>query len=198
MFPLRTSATWWHLIAPDAFHLSEFVVDWVWLPRNDPSLFVKGVAQNGSDISPQNWQIMALRVDFSTRSASPGLSKRERCIREFVALARAILGKDIIILLIWSDWSKTDINLNDPSEVAFVGHLQNFALSHVAASTYMVYVGPWNAFVIWCGSLLKPRRPLPADDNTVALYLQSLMDVANSYPTIKSASASIAFFQKLN
>ena len=45
--PIWTSATWWHLIAPDAFHLSEFVVDWVWLSRNDPSLFVKGVAQNG-------------------------------------------------------------------------------------------------------------------------------------------------------
>ena len=45
--PLWTSATWWHLIAPDAFHLPEYVIDWVWLPRNDPSLFVKGVAQNG-------------------------------------------------------------------------------------------------------------------------------------------------------
>ncbi len=42
--PLWTSATWWHLIALDAFHLFEYVIDWVWLPRNDPSLFVKGVA----------------------------------------------------------------------------------------------------------------------------------------------------------
>jgi hypothetical protein len=53
--PLWTSATWWHLIAPDAFHLSEYVIDWVWLPRNDASLFVKGVAQNGWDVSPPNW-----------------------------------------------------------------------------------------------------------------------------------------------
>jgi hypothetical protein len=59
-------------------------------------------------------------------------------------------------------------------------------------------VGPWNAFVLWCGSLLRPRRPLLADDITVALYLQSLMDSANSFSTIKSASASIAFFHKIN
>jgi hypothetical protein len=51
---------------------------------------------------------------------------------------------------------------------------------------------------LWCGSLLKPRKILPANDITVALYLQHVMDVANSYSTIKSASASIAFFHKIN
>jgi hypothetical protein len=39
IIPLWASFTWWHLIAPDAVFLSEFVVDWIWLPRNDPSLF---------------------------------------------------------------------------------------------------------------------------------------------------------------
>ena len=71
-------------------------------------------------------------------------------------------------------------------------------MAHVAASTSKAYVGPWNAFVLWCGSLLRPRRPLPADDITVALYLQSIMDTAKSFSTIKSASASIAFFHKIN
>ena len=42
------------------------------------------------------------------------------------------------------------------------------------------------------------RRPLPADDLTIALYFQSLMDNANSFSTIKSASASIASFHKIN
>jgi hypothetical protein len=62
--PLWTSTTWWHLIAPDAIHLSEFVADWMWLPRNNPSLFVSGQTPSGRVISPPDWQIMALRVDF--------------------------------------------------------------------------------------------------------------------------------------
>jgi hypothetical protein len=80
--PLWTSATWCHLIAPDVFHLSEFVVDWVWLPRNDPSLFVQGVAQNGRAINPPSWQIMALRVDFSSNNSFVKLSKWDNCIQE--------------------------------------------------------------------------------------------------------------------
>jgi hypothetical protein len=96
-----------------------------------------------------------------------------------------------------SGWSQKDINTNEPIEIALASRLHNSALAHVAASTSKAYVGPWNAFVLWCGSLLKPRWFLPANDITVALYLQSLMDVANSYSTIKSASASIAFFHKI-
>jgi len=42
------------------------------------------------------------------------------------------------------------------------------------------------------------RRPLPADDLTFVLHFQSLMDNANSFSTIKRASASIAFFHKIN
>ena len=43
---------------------------------------------------------------------------------------------------------------------------------------------------------MRPRRPFPANDLTVVLYFQSLMDNAYSFSTIKSASASIAFFHK--
>jgi hypothetical protein len=57
---------------------------------------------------------------------------------------------------------------------------------------------PWNVFILWCGSLIRPRGLLPADDLTIALYFQSLMDSASSFSTIKSASASIAFFHKIN
>jgi len=78
-------------------------------------------------------------------------------------------------------------------EVALAGRLQMSALAHVAGSTSRAYVGPWNAFVSWCGSLMRPRRPLPVDDLTVALYFQSLIDNANSFSTVKSASAFIAF-----
>jgi hypothetical protein len=61
-----------------------------------------------------------------------------------------------------------------------------------------IYDGPWNAFVLWCGSLMRPHKPLPVDDLTFALYFQSLMDNANLFSTIKSASASTAFFHKIN
>jgi hypothetical protein len=80
--PLWTSSTWWHLIAPDAIHLSNHVVDWMLLPRNDPSLFVPGQTPGGRVITPPDWQVMAFRVDFSSNQSACELSKRERCVQE--------------------------------------------------------------------------------------------------------------------
>ncbi len=40
-----------------------------------------------------------------------------------------------------------------------------------------------------------PRAPLPASDATVSLYLQS---VVNQAKTVKAASATIAFYQRVN
>jgi hypothetical protein len=82
IIPLWSSSTWWHLIAPDAIHLSKYVVDWMWLPRNDTSTFVPGQTPGGRVIYPPDWQIMAVRVDFSSSQPSFMLSKRERCIQE--------------------------------------------------------------------------------------------------------------------
>jgi hypothetical protein len=70
------------LIAPDAIHLSNHVVDWMWLPRNDASLFVPGQTPGGRVVSPPDWQIMAFSVDFSSDQPARLLSKRERCIQE--------------------------------------------------------------------------------------------------------------------
>jgi hypothetical protein len=50
--------------------------------------------------------------------------------------------------------------------------------------------------LLWCGSLLEPRAPLPASDASVALYLQSVVNDAKSFAPVKAASAAIAFFQK--
>jgi hypothetical protein len=80
--PLWTSATWWHLIAPDAIQLSKFVIDWMWLPMNDRSLFVPGKTPGGRVISPPDWQVMALRVDLSSNQPDFVLSKHDRCIQE--------------------------------------------------------------------------------------------------------------------
>jgi hypothetical protein len=80
--PLWTSSIWWHLIVPDAIYLSNHVVDWMWLPRNDASLFVPGQTPGGRVVFPPDWQVMAFRVDFSSNQPACVLSKRERCIHE--------------------------------------------------------------------------------------------------------------------
>jgi hypothetical protein len=63
---LRESATWWTPLVPDAMRFAEALVDWVSLPRIEPSLFKPGVVPGGKDIVPLDWPIMAARVDFST------------------------------------------------------------------------------------------------------------------------------------
>ena len=71
-------------------------------------------------------------------------------------------------------------------------------MAHVADSTALAYVGPWNAFVRWCGARLSERCPLPASEYTVTLYVQSVADDAKTFAPVKSCSAEIAFFQKVN
>ena len=83
-------------------------------------------------------------------------------------------------------------------EVALAARLQHSAMAHVAGSTSKEYVGPWNKFVKWCGERLSERCPLPASDFTVALFLQSVADGAKTFAPVKSHSAAIAFFQKVN
>jgi hypothetical protein len=112
--------------------------------------------------------------------------------------ARATLGGGALSLPSNTGWAGKDMNINDPVEVALTWRLQMSALAHVAESTSHAYIGPWNAFAFWCGSLMRPRRPLPANDFKISLTFQSPMDSANSFSTIKSASASIAFFHKIN
>ena len=82
LIPLWDSAPWWQLVCPDTNHFSEFVVDWVALPRGDPSLFVAGSAP-GRSVLPPDRPTMAVRVDFREAqfSSVPLLHKRERCVR---------------------------------------------------------------------------------------------------------------------
>jgi hypothetical protein len=47
--------------------------------------------------------------------------------------------------------------------------------------------------------LAQPRVPLPASDvSAMAMYLQSDANIAKTFAPVKSASAAIAFFQKIN
>lgn len=95
-------------------------------------------------------------------------------------------------------WAGFDVNREDPVESALAADLRKSAVENVAQSTAKTYTGQWNLFVEWCGSLVIPRSPLPAEDATVALYLQSVMNGAKTFAPVKAASAAIAFYQKIN
>ncbi len=83
-------------------------------------------------------------------------------------------------------------------DVAIAARLQHSAMAHVARSTSKGYGKPWDKFMKWCGERLSERCMLPASDFTVALFLQSVADEAKSFAPVKSHSAAIAFFLKVN
>jgi hypothetical protein len=78
---LWESATWWTLLVPDAIYFAKAVVDWVWLPRMKPTLFVPGVGPSGRDVTPLDWPIMAVRVNFSVGTTFRRISLRNSCVR---------------------------------------------------------------------------------------------------------------------
>jgi hypothetical protein len=80
LIPAWESATWWRLLVPDGVHFAEAVVDWVWLPRSDPDLFVPGTAP-GRTIEPPDWPVMAVRIDFSAGGDRRRIPLRDRCLR---------------------------------------------------------------------------------------------------------------------
>jgi hypothetical protein len=79
-----------------------------------------------------------------------------------------------------------------------MARLRDSVMVHVASSTSKAYSGPWMAFVEWCGSLARPSAVLPADEPTVAMYLQVIVDKTKTFAPIKSASAVIALYQNVN
>ena len=97
-----------------------------------------------------------------------------------------------------SGWARLHFNQTDPVEVELAADLQKSALAHVAESSCGKYTGQFNMFVAWCDARAEPRETLPASDGTVALYLQSVMNNANTFAPVKAASAAIAFYQKIN
>ena len=127
-----------------------------------------------------------------------GSSLRETvAFKAVVAPAGSILGigKNRVTS---SGWASLDVNREDPVEVALAARVQHSAMAHVAGSTSKGYVGPRNAFVKWFGERLSERCPLPVTDLSVVLYLQSVADEAKFFAPLKSHSAAIAFFQKVN
>ena len=97
-----------------------------------------------------------------------------------------------------SGWDLQSFNESDPLEVALAAGLRESAAAHVASSTAAAYRGPWAHFVSWCSSLAAPRCSLPDEEITLALYLQSMVERSSTFAAVKSASAAIAFFHKVN
>ena len=158
LIPLLESAPWWQLVCPYTDHFADNVVDWVWLPINDSSLFVAGTAPRRA-VLPPDWPVMAVRVDFTEPRFAPFLNKRDRCIREEAASIAAASRGTANSKAGVSGWDMQSFNESDPAQVAL---LRESTATHVASSIAAAYRGPWAHFVNWCASLTAPRCPLPA------------------------------------
>jgi hypothetical protein len=76
--------------------------------------------------------------------------------KRIVVPAASIFGGGSLDIYPYPGWSQKDVDTIDPVEVALMVHLQNSTLANIIESTSSAYVGPCNAFVIWCGCLLRP------------------------------------------
>ncbi len=79
LISLWESAPWWQLVYPDTDHFADNVVNWVWLPKDDSSLFVAGTAL-GRAVLPPDWSVMTARIDFTEPRSAPFLIEWDRCI----------------------------------------------------------------------------------------------------------------------
>ena len=69
--------------------------------------------------------------------------------------------------------------------MALAADLQKSALAHVAESSCGKYTCKFNMFVTWFGALAEPRVPLTTSDASVALYLNLLVNDANTFAPVK-------------
>ncbi len=79
--PIWESSTWWGLVVPNPAHLANEVVDWVWLDRSDPDLFVPESALGGRAVVPPDWPLLAIRVDLSEAGAHRIIPLFDRCLK---------------------------------------------------------------------------------------------------------------------
>jgi len=67
-----------------------------------------------------------------------------------------------------------------------------------AAGTWAQYVPRFGRFRQWCADRCPPRCALPASEVTVALYLQSVLQVATTFSVVKGASAAISTLHEVH
>ena len=95
-------------------------------------------------------------------------------------------------------WGSLEVSRTDPVEVALADSMLVFAAAKWASGSLEKYTGAFSRFTKWCNERDPPRESLPAEPLTVALYLLSLTQQANTFSVIKTASAAIHTMHKLS
>jgi len=90
------------------------------------------------------------------------------------------------------------VSADDPLEVELGQAMCSLAAAKWAPGSLEQYAGAFRRFESWCAERTPPRRALPADAETVALYMMFLTRHANTFSVVKTASAAIAAVHRLN
>jgi hypothetical protein len=91
--PLWQTFTWWGLFVPYGLHFVEEVVDRVWLPIWEHSIFVPGSSPGGTDVVAPNWPMLTVRVDFSAGGDRRRIPLRKNmCSRKLWCLPEPLLA----------------------------------------------------------------------------------------------------------
>ena len=96
------------------------------------------------------------------------------------------------------NWAASPVHASDLVGTAVYGRLHATALRGWEESSLQQYVYAWNTFFMWCAERTPPLCPLPAEEVTIAMYFQHRLDSAKSFSVLRSASAAIAAFHKVN
>jgi hypothetical protein len=87
LVPMWQSSAWWGIFTPDGVYFIEEVVDWVWLPKGEHSLFFTGSDPSSKDVVPPIWPVLAVRVCFSADGDRRRIPLRDYVFKEVVCAA---------------------------------------------------------------------------------------------------------------
>ena len=96
------------------------------------------------------------------------------------------------------NWGGAPVNASDLAGTAVFAQLRASALRGWEESSLHQYTGAWNRFFLWCAERTPPLCPLPAEELTIAMFLQHRLGSAKSYSVIRTDSAAIGALHKLN
>ncbi len=125
---------------PNAAHLANEVMDWVWLDRSDPISLSRGRRLVGGPLS--RWSSHYWPSGLISRR--PGLTGEFHSATAASRAGAERAGADRGIDSRWepnSGWAALDVNRVDPVEVELAADMRVSALSHVAGYTCRKYEG---------------------------------------------------------
>jgi hypothetical protein len=86
---------------------------------------------------------------------------------------------------------------DDPLEQALARQVALCTVASREPGTWGTYRYAMRAFQQWCSERNPPRASLPASSGTVAMYLMWVTQHANTFSTVKTASAAIYSYHRL-